>query len=137
MDHQDTKTPRKDLEPRLEELAATIVDSAIKVHRSLGPGLLENVYEVCLIRELTTRGLKVQRQVSLPVFYEGLELDAGLRLDLLVEGDVVIELKAVEAILPVHHAQLLTYLKLADKRLGFLINFNSPVLKDGIHRRIL
>ncbi len=137
MDHQDTKTPRKDLEPRLEELAATIVDSAIKVHRALGPGLMENVYEVCLIRELTVRGLKVQRQVSLPVYYEGLELDAGLRLDLLVEGDVVLELKAVEAVLPVHHAQLLTYLKLANKRLGFLINFNSPVLKDGIHRRIL
>ena len=137
MNHQDTKTPRKDLEARLEDLAATIVDSAVKVHRALGPGLLETVYEACLVRELGNRGVKVQKQVALPVFYDGLELDAGLRLDLLVEGDVIIELKAVDAVLPIHHAQLLTYLKLANKRLGFLINFNSPVIKDGIHRRIL
>ncbi len=135
--HQDTKTPRKDLPAELEVLATTIVDAAIKVHARLGPGLLESVYEACLAHELKNRGLKVATQVWLPVLYEGLQLDAGLRIDLLVEDQVVIELKAVEAVLPVHHAQLLTYLKLSGHRLGFLMNFNAALLKDGLHRRVL
>ncbi len=135
--HQDTKTPRKDLPAELEVLASTIVDAAIKVHARLGPGLLESVYEACLAHELKNRGLKVATQVWLPVLYKGLQLDAGLRIDLLVEDQVVIELKAVEAVLPVHHAQLLTYLKLSGHRLGFLMNFNAALLKDGLHRRVL
>jgi len=137
MDHQDTKTPRKDLSPELEALAEVIVDAAVKVHSILGPGLLESVYEVCFTKELRDRGLEVRTQVALPIWYEGVKLDAGLRLDLVVNDLVVIELKAVEAILPVHYAQLLTYLKLAKLRLGFLLNFNAPLMKDGIHRRVL
>src|SRR5439155_23054915 len=103
-------------------------------HRALGPGLLESVYELCLVHELTKRGLKVERQVSLPVVYDSIRLDAGLRLDIVVEDSVVVELKAVESMLPVHTAQLLTYLKLTGHRLGLLINFNVPLIKDGIHR---
>ena len=113
------------------------MDAAYTVHRALGPGLLESVYEVCLAHELTRRGHKVERQVSLPVVYDSVRLDAGLRLDLLVENSVVIEVKAVEALLPVHQAQLLTYLKLTGHRLGLLLNFNVPVIKDGIRRMVL
>jgi len=106
-------------------------------HAALGPGLLESVYEVCMAHELAKNGLSVARQVPLPVVYDELKLDAGFRLDLLVENRLVIELKAVEVILPVHQAQLLTYLKLSRYRLGLLINFNVPVLKDGIRRVVL
>ncbi len=124
--------------PAQTELAATqIVDAAFKVHSSLGPGLLESVYETCLIYELEHRGLKVQRQIKLPVVYGDLRLESGLRLDLLVEDSVVVELKAVDKMLPVFDAQLLTYLKLSGNRLGFLINFNVPRIKEGIRRLIL
>ena len=104
------------------------------MHKALGPGLLESVYEVCLLHELNKRGVKVERQVSLPVVYDNLRLDAGLRLDLVVEKRVIVELKAVEVLLPVHTAQLLTYLKLSGYRLGLLVNFNSATIKHGIKR---
>jgi GxxExxY protein len=120
-----------------ERLAAILVDSAYRVHRQLGAGLLESVYETCLAYELTKRGLEVRRQVPVPIVYDGVLLDAALRIDLLVQDLLVVEVKATEALLPVHDAQLLTYLKLAAKRLGFLINFNVPVIKQGIRRRIL
>jgi len=110
------------------------VDAAYAVHRALGPGLLESVYEICLVHELVKRGLNVERQVSLPVVYDSIRLDAGLRLNLLVEKQVVVELKAVELLLPVHKAQVLTYLKLSSHRLGLLINFNVSLIKDGIQR---
>jgi GxxExxY protein len=106
------------------------------VHRNLGPGLLESVYEVCLCKELNLRDINLQRQISLPVEYKNEKLDADFRIDVLVENEIIIELKAVEFLLPVHEAQLLTYLKLADRRLGFLINFNVPKLVDGFKRRV-
>ena len=120
-----------------DDVARQIVDAAFKVHSTLGPGLLESVYEVCLVHELSKRGLKVLRQVSLPVIYDGLQLDAGFRLDLLVSDCVIVELKVVELLLAIHRAQLLTYLKLSGHRLGFLINFNVPLIKDGIIRLAL
>jgi len=135
--HQDTKTPRKDLSNDEERVAALFVDAAIKVHRVLGPGLLESVYESCLAHELRQRGLKVETQVQIPIEYEGLHLDGGLRLDMLVNGIAIVELKALEKLLPVHDAQLLTYLKLANRRLGYLLNFNVPVMKTGISRFVL
>ncbi len=104
------------------------------MHSALGPGLLESVYEVCLLHELQKRTLKAERQVLLPVVYDNLRLDAGLRLDLLVEDRVVVELKAVETLLPVHKAQVLTYLKLSGYRLGLLVNFNTALIKQGIQR---
>jgi len=104
------------------------------VHKALGPGLLESVYEVCLLHELSKRGLKAERQVLVPVVYDNLRLDAGLRLGLVVEKRLIVELKAVEALLPVHTAQLLTYLKLSGYRLGLLVNFNSAIVKQGIKR---
>lgn len=118
-------------------MARQVVDAAYAVHKALGPGLLEGIYEVCLTHELSKRGLKVERQVVLPVFYDGLRLDAGLRLDLLVEGCLVVELKAVETILPLHQAQLLTDLKLSGHCLGLLINFNVSLIRDGIKRVVL
>jgi GxxExxY protein len=118
----------------VDAIAREIVDAAIKVHRTLGPGLLESVYEQCLMQELTKRGLKPQRQVSMPIIYDGTKLEAELRIDLLVNGQVVVEVKSVEALLPIHQSQLLTYLKLSGCRLGFLMNFNVPLLKDGIRR---
>lgn len=114
-----------------------MVDAAYRVHTTLGPGLLEAVYEVCLAHELTKRGLKVLRQVSLPVVYDGQQLDAGFRIDLLVEHCVIVELKAIESLLPVHKAQVLAYLKLSGHRLGLLINFNVPLIKNGIVRLAL
>ena len=104
------------------------------VHKALGPGLLESIYQACLAYELSKRGLTVQQQVSLPVHYDGLTLDAGLRLDLLVNNAVIVELKAVEQVLPVHRAQALTYLKLTGHRLALLINFNVVLIKHGIER---
>ncbi len=118
-------------------LARLVVDAAFRVHVALGPGLQEKVYEVCLAHELKTRGLRVDCQVDLPVVYNGVRLDAGMRIDLIVGGVLLIELKAVETILPVHKAQLLTYLKLTGHRLGLLINFNVPVIRDGITRLAL
>lgn len=121
----------------VEQLAAEVVDAAIKVHKALGPGLLESVYEQCLVHELTRRELRPQQQVALPIVYEGAKLDSGLRIDLLVNGLIIVEVKAVEALLPVHQSQLLTYLKLSGRRVGFLVNFNVPLLKDGLKRLVV
>lgn len=120
----------------LEEIGKQIVDAAYQVHKELGPGLLESAYERCLILELLERGLKVERQVKLPVKYKGKLIEEGYRLDILVENEIIIELKAVEIILPVHIAQLISYLKLSDKRLGYVINFNVELIKNGIHRKV-
>ncbi len=120
-----------------DPLTREIVGGAIEVHKALGPGLLENVYEECLYIELSDRGLSVQTQVPLPVTFKGRILNVGYRLDLLVNDSVIVELKTVERVLPVHEAQLLTYLKLSGKRTGLLLNFNSAYMKDGILRRVL
>ena len=121
----------------VDRIAAQVIDAAFAVHRTLGPGLLESVYETCLKYELTKRGIPFQAQVFLPVVYDGQTLDAGLRLDLLVAECVIVEIKAVEKLIPVHTAQLLTYLKLTHLRLGLLINFGASLLKDGIKRVVL
>ena len=118
----------------MERTAAAIVDSAFKVHKALGPGLLESVYEACLTHELTKRGHTLQRQLTLPIVYEDLRLESGLRLDLVVDGEIIVEIKAVERDAPVFLAQLMSYLRLANKRLGFLINFNVALIKEGIFR---
>lgn len=117
-----------------ERIASLIVDSAFAVHKNLGPGLLESVYEVCFCHELRKRGVSFRRQVVVPVFYDGIRFDEGLRLDVLVEERIICELKAVEIMHPVYTAQILTQLKLTGKRLGFLINFNTPLIKKGITR---
>ena len=116
------------------EIAKEIVDAAFKIHKSIGPGLLESVYEVILSHELINRGLKTDRQQSIPIEYNGVKFDQGFRADLVVENKVIVELKSVENIQPVHKKQLLTYLRLADMRLGLLINFGSALLKDGVSR---
>jgi GxxExxY protein len=113
-----------------------IIASAIEVHRTLGPGLLESVYDICMTREMEIRGLLVERQLTLPVNYKGIDLGKEFIIDQLVEREIIVELKLIEGILPVHEAQLVTYLKLSGKKLGLLINFNVPVLKDGIRRKI-
>ena len=120
----------------VNELTKEIIGAAIEVHRVLGPGLLESAYEQCLCRELTLRKIPFERQVSLPVEFKGLRLDCGYRIDLLVARRVVLEIKAIESLLPIHEAQLLTYLKLGGWKVGLLINFNVTVLKDGIRRRV-
>lgn len=122
---------------REEQVARAIVDAAYAVHSALGPGLLENIYEVCFCHELSKRGLSYRRQVVVPITYEGITFDEGFRVDVLVEDMVICELKAVEVMHPVFMAQLLTYLKLTGKRLGFLINFNVPIIKQGIKRVVL
>ncbi|HEY63946.1 MAG TPA: GxxExxY protein [Caldilineae bacterium] len=119
------------------QITEAIIGAAIEVHRTLGPGLLESAYEECLAHELTLRRVPFERQVPLPVQYKGLSLDCGYRLDLLVAQTVVVEIKAVEQLLPIHEAQLLTYMKLGGWPVGLLINFNVPVLKRGIRRRVL
>ena len=124
-------------EEQKDPRTSPIIGAAIEVHRLLGPGLLESAYEECLCHELYLRGMSFERQVALPVSFKGILLDCGYKIDLVVEGEVVIELKAVERILPVHEAQLLTYLKLSGKHVGLLINFNVPLLARGIIRRIL
>jgi GxxExxY protein len=118
------------------ELTGRIIESAIEVHKELGPGLLESVYEVCFIAALRTKGLSVKKQVVLPVYFKGEQLDKDFVIDLLVNDLIVLELKSVETILPIHEAQLVTYLKLSNKKLGLLINFNVILLKEGIRRRI-
>lgn len=125
------------ISPETERAARETIDAALKVHRVLGPGLLESVYEICLAHELKERGLIVSTQVAFPVVYENIRLDAGLRIDMLVERLLIVELKAVERMHPVYEAQLLSYLKLTGNRLGLLINFHVPLLKDGIKRIIL
>ena len=121
----------------INRITETIIGAAIEVHRALGPGLLESAYEECLCRELSLRGIPFERQRSLPVEYKGLRLDCGYRLDLLVADTVVVEIKAVESLLPIHEAQLLTYLRLGGWKVGLLINFNVAVLRQGIRRRVL
>ena len=116
------------------EIAKHIVDAAFRVHTSLGPGLLESVYEAVLAQELTRRGLHAERQQALPVVWENVHLEAGFRVELMVENEVIVEIKSVEAIAPVHRKQMLTYLRLANKRLGILINFDVDLIKDGIAR---
>ncbi len=118
----------------IEDVARHVVDAGLKVHRTLGPGLLESAYEHCLVHELLARGLEVRRQMAMPVLYETVTIDAGYRIDVLVEGRVIIEIKAVDALSRVHEAQLLTYLKLSGYRLGFLMNFNVPLFKQGLKR---
>ncbi len=120
----------------VERVAAEVVDSGLKIHKVLGPGLLESIYENCLCRELQTRGIDCQRQVSLPVVYEGVRLDAAYRIDVIVEHTIIVEVKAVEALTVLHEAQILTYLKLGNYRLGFLMNFNVVLFKNGIKRFI-
>jgi GxxExxY protein len=115
-------------------IAKDVVDACFKIHSTLGPGLLESVYETILAHELKTRGLTVQRQQGIPVVYEGLKFDEGFRSDLIVEDRVIIELKSVEKVAPVHKKQLLTYLRLSNKKLGLLVNFGDNLIKDGITR---
>jgi GxxExxY protein len=119
---------------KLDRLTETIIGAAIEVHRALGPGLLESAYEACLAFELAQRGLKFEKQKPLPLVYKQVRLDCGYKLDLLVEGAVIVELKAVDRLIPIHQAQLLSYLKLTGCKVGLLINFNTRVLKDGIQR---
>jgi GxxExxY protein len=122
---------------REDWLSNQIIGAAIEVHRHLGPGLLESVYETCLVHELGMREISLERQKAIAVYYKDVVLDCGFRVDLLVEGQVIVELKAVDALTAVHEAQLLTYLKLSDCRLGLLINFNVLLLKDGLKRLVL
>jgi GxxExxY protein len=122
---------------RYEELTERILGAAIEIHKALGPGLLESAYEECLCHELNLRGLRFERQMTVPVAYKGVHLDCGYKLDLLVESTVILELKCVERVTLIHEAQLLTYMKLLNKPVGFIINFNVPVLKAGIVRKVL
>ena len=122
---------------QLNRITEAVIGAAMAVHRELGPGLLESAYEACLAFELVERGLSVERQKALPVKYRGVNVDCGYRIDLLVEGKVIIELKAVERLEPIHEAQLLSYLKLSGCKVGLLINFNVKVLKSGIRRLVL
>jgi len=116
------------------EISRIIIDTAINIHRRLGPGLLESVYLVVLAHELTKRGLHVEKEVPIPVIWDNLRFEGGFRADLIIEGLVIVELKSIEAVAPVHKKTLLTYLRLAEKRLGLILNFGEEVLKDGIHR---
>lgn len=136
MNHKGHKE-HEGLDPAVEAVCRQLLDSAFKVHRALGPGLLESAYEHCLAYELQSRGVSVARQLTLPIRYDGQDLDAGYRLDLLVERQVVVEIKAVEALTRLHEAQVLTYLKLSGHRIGFVMNFNVVLLKQGIRRLVL
>ena len=120
----------------MERIGKEVVDSAIQVHKALGPGLLESAYEACMVHELESRGIQVSRQVKMPIHYKGVKLDAGYRVDLLLENSVVVELKMVQSILPIHQAQLLSYLKLGNFRLGYLLNFHVYRMKEGIKRML-
>jgi len=119
-----------------DELSNLIIGAAIEVHREVGPGLLESVYEECMVLELGSRGIPFERQKEIPLCYKGNQIESNLRLDLLVDHLVIVELKAVEAVLPIHEAQLLTYLKMTGCKLGLILNFNVRMLKDGIHRKV-
>jgi GxxExxY protein len=118
----------------INELSSKIIGAAIEVHKHLGPGLLESVYEECMARELSMRGILFERQKPVPINYKGVDLDCGYRLDMIVEGQIVLELKACTKLEPIHEAQLLTYLKLSGLKLGLLLNFNVPIMKEGIVR---
>ena len=123
--------------PEVELVGEKILDGAFKVHTNLGPGLLESVYEVCLAHEIRKSGMVVETQVALPVVYDSVRVDAGLRIDMVVENCVIVELKSIDTMIPVYEAQLLTYLKLANYRLGYLINFNVPHLRNGFKRMVI
>lgn len=134
-----TENTMQQTEKRIENdtLTEQIIGAAIQVHRELGPGLLESAYEACLCHELSLKGLKVERQKAIPIFYKGIKLDAGYRLDMVVEDQVIVEIKAISEVLPVHEAQLLSYLKQLGGGRGLLINFNVKLLKHGIRRLIV
>lgn len=132
VNHRGTETQRRQM--TYDELSEAIIGAAIAVHRELGPGFLESIYESCLTHELREAGLVVSQQLAIPIIYKGVRMANDLRLDILVDDRIIIEVKAVEEFHPVHQAQLLTYLKLTDKRVGLLLNFNSPVLRKGIKR---
>jgi GxxExxY protein len=127
---------RAAIERQENEISGKIIGAAIEVHKMLGPGLLESAYEECLCCEMALRGIRFERQVALPLYYKGADLDCGYRLDLLVEDQVIVELKSIEALEPIHDAQLLTYLKLRNAWLGLIINFNVIMLKDGVRRLV-
>ena len=135
--NMQTRKEYAPLPPELSALSGEVIDAAIKVHRHLGPGLLESVYERCLCHELLCRGIPFKSQLAIPILYEGIVIDSGLRIDLVVDGKLIVELKAVERLIPLHASQILTYLKLSSLRLGLLLNFNVPVLRDGIKRLAL
>ena len=120
----------------IEQIAEQVVDAMLTVHRALGPGLLESTYQACLAYELRCRGIEVDCEVALPVRYGAIEIEVGYRIDMLVAECIIIENKSVQAVLPIHEAQLLTYLKLSGHRLGFLVNWNVPLIKDGIKRMV-
>lgn len=122
---------------REDALAKQVIGSAIKVHKAFGPGLLESLYEACLCEELFSRGIKLRRQIPVPVFFNGKDMGTGFRLDLLVDERLIVEVKAVEKIIPIHEAQILTYMKLSKKRLGLILNFNELLLKNGVKRIVL
>ena len=122
--------------PEIERIGKIIVNSAFKVHKELGPGLLEKVYEICLAHEINKAGIAVLRQLDIPIVYDGISFKEGLRLDLLVGNEVIVEIKAIELVNPIWQAQIISHLKLTGKQLGFLINFNVPLIKNGIQRFI-
>jgi len=130
-------TPRDSIPQEFNQLSGNVVEATFAVHSQLGPGLLERVYQTCLVHELRKRDIFFEQQVWWPIHYDGLRLDAGLRIDLWIDRRVIVELKSVESLLRVHQAQMLTYLKLTGNRLGLLINFNVPVIRDGIKRVVL
>jgi GxxExxY protein len=134
--HKATKKRRNMLSEEIEHIGKVIVNSAFKVHSELGPGLLEKVYEICLHHELIKSGISVSRQLDIPIIYDGIIFDEGLRLDLLVANKIIVEIKAVDQVNPVWDAQVISHLKLTGMQLGFLINFNVPKIKDGIKRFI-
>jgi len=139
MDHEEHKghEGHEGIAPEVERLARNLIDAGLKVHRALGPGLLESAYEHCLAHELGLRGVSFRRQVPLPIVYEGVTFEAGYRIDILVDDEIVVEVKATEGVTRLHEAQLLTYLKLSGKRLGFLMNFNVELFRSGLRRRVL
>ena len=120
-----------------QELTSKIIAAAIEVHRHLGPGLLEIAYQTCLAAELEDRGLKYQRELVVPLTYKNRKLDCGFRIDFLIENDIIVELKSVEILLPVHESQILSYLRFMGKRIGLILNFNEPILKKGIRRFVM
>jgi GxxExxY protein len=139
MNTNTTKDMEKNIEIRkkLNDLTKFVIGAAIEVHRALGPGLLESAYEICFYRELNLREIRFQRQVPIALEYKGVKLDCGYHSDVIVEETLLLELKAVDALLPIHEAQLLSYLKLTELNVGLLINFNVELLRDGIRRRVL
>ena len=146
IDHEGTKDTKvhkgifmnhREIDFRTQKIATAVIDAGLKVHKLLGPGLLESAYEHCLAFELSQRGFSTRQQVALPVIYEGIKLDAGYRLDIIVNEAVILEIKSVEALAPIHEAQLLTYLKLSGLRIGLLLNFNVTLFKQGIKRFVV